>query len=135
MSGDIVERLGEIADGSTGASWIQDACREAADLITTLTAERDAALGGEGASDEYIVLPRDALSSALLQVEAMTRALEWSMDEIDVLSNKLCLFAYPQGMAFVRRDDQQEAYEAAVNARRNALAAIRSLSKEGETNG
>lgn len=57
-------------------------------------------------------------------------ALRWAMDEIDALSNKLCQFAYPQGMAMVGRSDQQEAYERAVAARAALAAAPQSPSGE-----
>jgi hypothetical protein len=45
----------------------------------------------------------------------------WAMDEIDRLSNRLCGFAYPQGMAMLGREDQNEAYVAAVYACRRSI--------------
>ncbi|MCO6050889.1 hypothetical protein NGM99_13980 [Mesorhizobium sp. RP14(2022)] len=60
------------------------------------------------------------LSSSKGEAEAppdVHAALVWAMDEIDALSNKLCHFAYPQGMHWANRMDQQEAYARAVAAR------------------
>jgi hypothetical protein len=51
----------------------------------------------------------------------MGEALAWSMDEIDILSNKMSGFAYPQGMVPARRRDQLDNYRKAVDARRSAL--------------
>lgn len=51
----------------------------------------------------------------------MREALAWSLDEIDVLSNRLCKWAYPQGLDVVDRRDQLDNYRKAVEARRAAL--------------
>jgi hypothetical protein len=56
------------------------------------------------------------------------RALEWALDEIDVLSNMLVKWAYPQGMAMVGREDQFDNYRAAVAER----SAARSEHQEGK---
>lgn len=53
-----------------------------------------------------------------VEVGEVGAAFCWAMDEIDRLSNRLCGFAYPQGMAMLGREDQHEAYVAAVYARR-----------------
>lgn len=112
---------------------------EAADRLEALqadlervTAERDAALAYfDGLSfqeiDDLVArLKARATTAEAALVKART-ALEWAMDEIDVLSNKLSDFAYPQGMALVRREDQHANYCEAVAAR-EAL-------KTGEDNG
>lgn len=54
------------------------------------------------------------------QIEQLKDSLRWAMDEIDVLSNKLCGFAYPQGMIMkgVDRVSEQSNYVFAVKARR-----------------
>lgn len=44
-------------------------------------------------------------------------SLKWAMDEIDVLSNRLCGFAYPQGMGMLDRPEQLDRYVTAVKAR------------------
>lgn len=63
---------------------------QAIELIETLTAERDAA---------WV-------------------ALSWAMDEIDVLSiNATAGWAYPQGMGYLRRDEQADSYFAACKVR------------------
>lgn len=53
------------------------------------------------------------------EIDHLRSCLKWAMDEIDVLSNKLCGFAYPQGMGMnpVFRPEQIEMYAAAVRAR------------------
>jgi len=51
-------------------------------------------------------------------VERVSQALEWAMDEIDTLSNRLSGFAYPQGMAEIGRAAQLDGYRKAVDARR-----------------
>jgi hypothetical protein len=56
----------------------------------------------------------------------MREALDWALDEIDVLSNKIVEFAYPQGMAMMGREDQWERYFAA----RTALSPNRPLAVE-----
>jgi hypothetical protein len=61
-------------------------------------------------------------------VERMREALEWALDEIDVLSNMLVKWAYPQGMAMVGREDQFDNYRAAVAER----SAARSEHQEGK---
>ncbi|ARP98262.1 hypothetical protein CAK95_03510 [Pseudorhodoplanes sinuspersici] len=58
------------------------------------------------------------ISKLQFEREQLAKSLRWAMDEIDTLSNKLCGFAYPQGMAMVRRSDQKGNYIAAVMARR-----------------
>ena len=56
-------------------------------------------------------------------VERMREALKWALDEIDVLSNMLVKWAYPQGMAMIGREDQFDNYRAAC--------VVRSLKQEG----
>jgi hypothetical protein len=51
-------------------------------------------------------------------VERTRDALKWALDEIDVLSNMLVKWAYPQGMAMVGREDQFDNYRAACAARK-----------------
>lgn len=51
------------------------------------------------------------------RVEELEGALEWSLDEIDVLSNKLVKWAYPQGMAMIGREQQFDNYKSACLAR------------------
>lgn len=55
-------------------------------------------------------------------------ALEWALDEIDVLSNRLVHWAYPQAMAMVGREDQFEKY-------RSARASLRASSSLGGIEG
>lgn len=55
--------------------------------------------------------------------EGFAAALRWAMDEIDVLSNKLSGFAYPQGMVYARRSGTElQNYAKAVEARRSLAA-------------
>lgn len=61
-----------------------------------------------------------ALTAAEAKVARLGEALAWSMDEIDILSNKMSGFAYPQGMVPARRRDQLDNYRKAVDARRSA---------------
>ncbi len=56
------------------------------------------------------------------EIAGLREALSWAMDEIDTLSNKLCQFAYPQGMVMLNRAEQLPNYEAACTARRSALS-------------
>lgn len=51
---------------------------------------------------------------------ATAKALHWALDEIDFLSNKLCEYAYPQGMNRLKRDFQFDNYRAAIRARAGA---------------
>jgi hypothetical protein len=62
----------------------------------------------------------DIAASQKAQIVQLSASLRWAMDEIDVLSNKLSGFAYPQGMAMreVGRESQSDNYVAAVYARR-----------------
>lgn len=60
----------------------------------------------------------------------MREALNWAMDEIDTLSNKLCQFAYPQGMAMLNRAEQLPNYEAAVRERAALAPATPATSAE-----
>ncbi len=46
----------------------------------------------------------------------LRQALDWALDEIDVLSNKITAFGYPQGMAMMGREDQWDRYFAARTA-------------------
>lgn len=89
--------------------------------LCRLTAERDEyaqAVKDQAAIARWNIARAEAAESlAARQAEA----LNWAMDEIDVLSNKLNDFAYPQGMAMVGRRDQLDNYRKAVDARR-ALA-------------
>lgn len=91
----------------------------------------------EGQADAYYMLAKylwadwekakaALLSSPAAGGETVGRDhLEWALDEIDVLSNMLVQFAYPQGVAMIGRDeDQAERY---VAARQHARA-IRALS-------
>lgn len=68
---------------------------------------------------KWLAVAPEASIPAPAQGEAVA-ALRWAMDEIDILSNKLCQFAYPQGMAMVGREDQVGQYDAAIRARRAA---------------
>lgn len=51
------------------------------------------------------------------EIEDLRAALIWAMDEIDALSNKLCGFAYPQGMGMLHRAAELDNYTKAVKAR------------------
>lgn len=57
-----------------------------------------------------------ALISSSERVKELEEALEWALAEIDVLSNRLVEFAYPQAMPMVGRQDQIERYVAARKA-------------------
>jgi hypothetical protein len=59
-----------------------------------------------------------AIERLVARAEAAELSLLWAMDEIDVLSNRTCQFAYPQGMAYVGRRDQLDNYRKAVDVRR-----------------
>lgn len=61
--------------------------------------------------------------------EDVMGAMSWALGEIDVLSNKLCGFAYPQGMGMLGRRSaaQEDAYENAVKVR-----ALSSKQRSGE---
>jgi hypothetical protein len=59
-----------------------------------------------------------AIERLVARAEAAEQSLLWAMDEIDVLSNRTCQFAYPQGMAYVGRRDQLDNYRKAVDVRR-----------------
>lgn len=62
--------------------------------------------------------------------EDVMGAMSWALGEIDVLSNKLCGFAYPQGMGMLGRRSaaQEDAYENAVKVR--ALSSKQRSEKE-----
>ncbi|MGJ4855538.1 hypothetical protein ACN6KF_001484 [Labrys sp. La1] len=81
-------------------------------LVATVTLRTDA---------EHIVTAVNAYEPDQARIAELTEALLWAMDEIDVLSNKLFGFAYPQGMAFGHREGQLPKYEQAIRARRAAL--------------
>jgi Lar family restriction alleviation protein len=56
------------------------------------------------------------LEEAAKERDRLREALEWALDEIDVLSNKIVQFAYPQGMAMMDREDQWERHFSARSA-------------------
>lgn len=62
--------------------------------------------------DEILEVLRASHTSEAIRREAREH-LEWALDEIDTLSNKLVQFAYPQGATMAGREDQAERYVAA----------------------
>jgi len=107
----LVERL-RVTAFISGSQEEGRVMREAADRISTLERELE-----------------DARLAASV-IKGMGEALAWSMDEIDILSNKMSGFAYPQGMVPARRRDQLDNYRKAVDARRSALQSEKD--REGE---
>lgn len=138
-------RTGDTEDGEYELFDVEEATQtmhEAADLISTLERELEEARGDcvrllTAAQEDFVLMKETAAtvmsltqreraaSIALTAAEAkaarMGEALAWSMDEIDILSNKMSGFAYPQGMVPARRQDQLDNYRKAVDARRSAL--------------
>lgn len=152
MSGDIVERLEELlsrywhlayaegwerrttdtvnGDAQETLEQIQRAFAGQQEMIVRLVAagNEDVALMRE--MGESITSAQDRASSALLQVEALTRALE-----------RIPAFFEAEA---IRLDDEsmtcpagrlREAAQHAAGYHRSTATIIRSLSKEGETNG
>ena len=100
-------------------STLERELEEARALNNTYAWERDKAREERDATErrsEAFWKPRLTAAEA-----KMGEALAWSMDEIDILSNKMSGFAYPQGMVPARRRDQLDNYRKAVDARRSAL--------------
>jgi hypothetical protein len=112
---DIVARLRPSFNTDLPVSHAIDKCREE-DLRNTAAA-----------LSRWLVENNTLKSDAMAIIEAQSKALAearkaliWAMDEIDVLSNKLRGFAYPQALPSFGREDQLDNYRKAVDARRAA---------------
>lgn len=90
-------------------------------VFGNIEALRDAIQAPDGTSYQRAVMDEAAKRPPLEEeIEQLKASLCWAMDEIDVLSNKVSGFAYPQGMAMrgIDRESQSDNYVAAVMARR-----------------
>jgi hypothetical protein len=85
---------------------------KAAQAIVSCDQQRGTGAYFEAVEKHALVVARALLASAKENTE-MREALKWALAEIDVLSNRLCEFAYPQAMWMLARDDQIESYQSA----------------------